>query len=65
MALKFGQNIIETEPNKSKCDQILSKIKPKYNKIQSNLNVQGKEKQWYALKDKKLRCRAKGVLPQV
>ena len=27
--------------------------------------MQGKEKQWYALKDKKLRCRAKGILPQV
>ena len=27
--------------------------------------LQGKEKQWFALKDKKLRCRAKGILPQV
>ena len=26
---------------------------------------QSKEKRWYALKDKKLRCRAKGTLPQV
>ena len=26
---------------------------------------QGCEKQWYALKEKKLRCRAKGNLPQV
>jgi len=29
------------------------------------LKMVGKEKQWYALKDKKLRCRAKGTLPQI
>ena len=37
-------------------------------KESNNLNKncpQSKEKRWYALKDKKLRCRAKGTLPQV